>query len=217
LIEFIGNSITCGAAADVSEVPCGTGEYHDQHNSYYSYGPRVSRILRCNYIVSGVSGIGIYRNWNSNGPAMPQVYEKTDLGDPSPRLWDFSLYKPNIVSIALGTNDFSNGDGKKERLPFDSAIFVSTYIKFVQLVKSKYTGAQIVLLGSPMMQGSRRLALQSYLEAVKQNIDALYVSDKPVAVFAFAPIQPKGCTGHPSVEDHAVLADQLAQFLKNLL
>jgi hypothetical protein len=33
LIEFIGNSITCGAAADPSEVPCGTGEYHDQHNA----------------------------------------------------------------------------------------------------------------------------------------------------------------------------------------
>lgn len=30
-IEFIGNSITCGAAADPSDVPCGTGEYHDQH------------------------------------------------------------------------------------------------------------------------------------------------------------------------------------------
>src|SRR5215216_7245201 len=26
LIEFIGNSITCGAAADDSEIPCGTGE-----------------------------------------------------------------------------------------------------------------------------------------------------------------------------------------------
>ncbi|MES1160478.1 MAG: GDSL family lipase, partial [Bacteroidota bacterium] len=36
LIEFIGNSITCGAAADPSEVPCGTGVYHDQHNAYYA-------------------------------------------------------------------------------------------------------------------------------------------------------------------------------------
>jgi hypothetical protein len=34
LIEFIGNSITCGAAADTSEVRCGTGVYHDQHNAY---------------------------------------------------------------------------------------------------------------------------------------------------------------------------------------
>lgn len=38
LIEFIGNSITCGAAADTSEVKCGQGVYHDQHNAYYAYG-----------------------------------------------------------------------------------------------------------------------------------------------------------------------------------
>ncbi len=65
-IEFIGNSITCGAAADPSEVPCGTGVYHDQHNAYMAYGPRVARSLKVNYVLSSVSGIGVYRNWNSN-------------------------------------------------------------------------------------------------------------------------------------------------------
>ena len=45
LIEFIGNSITCGAASDTAEVPCGQGEYHDHHNAYYAYGPRVARAL----------------------------------------------------------------------------------------------------------------------------------------------------------------------------
>src|SRR5215217_1536351 len=79
VIEFIGNSITCGAAADPSEVPCGTGDYHDQHNAYYAYGPRVARALNTEFILSSVSGIGIYRNWNSDGPAMPDVYEKIDF------------------------------------------------------------------------------------------------------------------------------------------
>lgn len=59
LIEFIGNSITCGAAADPSEVPCGAGDYHDQHNAYQAYGPRVARALNTNFILSSVSGIGI--------------------------------------------------------------------------------------------------------------------------------------------------------------
>src|SRR3954469_6793562 len=72
LIEFIGNSITCGAAADASEVPCGTGEYHDHHNAYMAYGPRVARELHANYLVTSVSGIGVYRNWNSDAPTMPQ-------------------------------------------------------------------------------------------------------------------------------------------------
>lgn len=217
LIEFIGNSITCGAAADPSEVPCGMGVYHDQHNAYYAYGPRVARNLGANFILSSVSGIGIYRNWNSDGPTMPQVYEKADFLESSQRLWDFKKYSPRIVSIALGTNDFSNGDGKRKRLPFDSATFVSRYIKFVVLVKFKYPAAQIALLSSPMINGDRRTDLQHYLSTVKENIDAQYPSDKKVALYFFEPMHARGCSGHPNVEDHGILAEQLTPFFKKLL
>jgi len=217
IIEFIGNSITCGAAADASEMPCGKGAYHDYTNAYYAYGPRVARSLEVNFILSSVSGIGIYRNWNSNGPTMPEVYEKTDFQDYSKRFWDFSTYKPTIVSIALGTNDFSNGDGKHERLPFDSGVFVKNYIKFVQLVKSKYPEARIALLSSPMINGDRRITLQNCITAVKENIDKIYPSDKKIAFYFFEPMQARGCSGHPSVEDHAILAKELEPFFKKLL
>ena len=217
VIEFIGNSITCGAAADPSEVPCGTGEYHDQHNAYYAYGPRVARELNLNFIMSSVSGIGIYRNWNSDGPTMPQVYEKTDFQLNNQRLWNFNTYRPKLVSIALGTNDFSGGDGKHERLPFDSAVFVSNYISFVKTVKSKYPNAQIALLSSPMINGRSRELLQNCLTAVKKSIDATYLSDKPVALYFFKPMHARGCTGHPNVEDHAILAAELVPFFKKLV
>jgi lysophospholipase L1-like esterase len=217
LIEFIGNSITCGAAADASEVPCGTGEYHDQHNAYMAYGPRVARALGVNYIMSSVSGIGIYRNWNSDGPTMPQVYEKTDFQVQTQQPWNFATYSPQVVSIALGTNDFSNGDGIKPRLPFDSATFVQQYIQFVQLVKTKYPTAQIALLSSAMLHDRARSLLQNCLTAVKEKADALSPSAKPVALYFFQPMQAKGCTGHPSVEDHAILANELIPFFKKLL
>ncbi|MGZ5287580.1 MAG: SGNH/GDSL hydrolase family protein, partial [Flavisolibacter sp.] len=130
LMEFIGNSITCGAAADPSAIPCGQGSYHDQHNAYYAYGPRVARALGAHFILNSVSGIGIYRNWNSNGPDMPDVYEQNHFraeGKP----YTFTKFQPAIISIALGTNDLSNGDGKTPRLPFDSATYVRDYVKFV--------------------------------------------------------------------------------------
>jgi len=217
LIEFIGNSITCGAAADPSEVPCGTGVYLDQHNAYYAYGPRVARALGVNFILSSVSGIGIYRNWNSDGPTMPQVYEKADLQDNSQRPWIFKNYQPRIVSIALGTNDLSNGDGKRPRLSFDSSAFVSNYVRFVLLVKSKYPEAQIALLSSPMINGDRRTLLQNCLTAVKSSIDSLNPSGKQVALYFFKPMHARGCSGHPNVEDHGILAVQLTPFFKKLL
>jgi hypothetical protein len=125
--------------------------------------------------------------------------------------------RPAVVCIALGTNDCSHGDGKHARLPFDSAVFVSTYIPFVRLVKGKYPEARIALLSSPMVGGPDGLLLKRCLRAVKQAIDGLYPAGKRVAVFDFAPMQPRGCGYHPSVEDHAVLAQELVPFLKGLL
>ena len=214
LIEFIGHSITCGAAADTSDVGCGKGVYHDQHNAY---GPRVARALNLNYMLSSVSGIGIYRTWNMDSPSMPQVYERESFNVNDSLLWNFKSYTPRIVSIALGTNDLSNGDGIHPRQPFDSAVFVKDYIAFVQLVKSKYPAAIVALLSSPMINGDKRTLLQNCLTAVKQNIDALFPADRPVALYFFHPMNAHGCSGHPSVEDHAVLAQELIPFFRLLL
>ncbi len=38
-IEFIGNSITCGAQSDPSDIPCDEGEYMDHQYAYLAYGP----------------------------------------------------------------------------------------------------------------------------------------------------------------------------------
>ncbi len=216
MIEFIGNSITCGAAADLSEVACGAGDYHDQHNAYMAYGPRLARMFKVNFMLSSVSGIGIYRNWNSELPNMPQVYENVDFQEKRLEKWNFSAYNPDIVSIAMGTNDFSNGDGKTPRKPFDAATFVASYIKFVQLVKTKYPKARIALLSSPMVTGESGRKLEECLTQVQESIDAQYPSDK-VAKFFFEPMEVSGCSGHPSVEDHEILAQQLQPFFSGLI
>jgi len=217
LIEFIGNSITCGAASDFSLFPCGTGEYHDQHNAYMAYGPRVARKLGMNYLLSSVSGIGIYRTWNMDGPSMPQVYEHVDFQPGSPHKWDFKKYSPKIVSIALGTNDLSTGDGKTNRKPFDETIFIERYVDFIRLVKSRYPKAQIALLSSPMIKDAQKELLEKSLQIIKVKIDALYQKDKKVKTFFFPAMEPRGCSGHPSVDDHSILADQLLPFYQSLL
>jgi lysophospholipase L1-like esterase len=145
------------------------------------------------------------------------VYEKTDFQEYSQRYWDFKTYEPRIVSIALGTNDFSDGDGRAPRLPFDSTRFVNNYIGFISLVKSKYPKARIALLSSPMLNGKKRETLQHCLTVVKVKTDKNYPSGKPVALYFFKPMQARGCGGHPSVEDHAILAEELLPFYKKLL
>lgn len=217
LIEFIGNSITCGAAADTSDFPCGKGEYQDHHNAYMAYGPRLARMLGMNYMLSSVSGIGIYRTWNMDGPSMPEVYAHTDLKANSMEQWDFKRYSPQIVSIALGTNDLSCGDGKNPRKPFDPQVFISSFVKFVKLVKSKYPRAQIALLSSPMVKGNSRNTLEKCLATIKKLVDDSYPYDKPIRTFFFPVMDAQGCNGHPSVAQHLELVTELKPFFEELL
>jgi hypothetical protein len=67
-----------------------------------------------------------------------------------------------------------------------------------------------------MINGNNKLLFENCLKAVKASIDAHYSGDPSVAVFFFSPMQTRGCTGHPSVEDHAVMAEALIPAVKKL-
>lgn len=218
-IEFIGNSITCGMGVDYEEIPCGSGEWYDQHNAYMAYGPQIAEAFNARYILSCVSGIGVYRNWNSNpgeDAVMPDVYENLylDTNDDKPMTFDF---QPQLVSIALGTNDFSEGDGEKERQPFDSTQFISSYIDFVKLIYEKYPDTQVVLITSPMVSGENGTTFLNSLKAVQDHFKFESPDTKPIAVYNFESIEPHGCGYHPDKNDQQQMADQLIPFYKEVM
>ncbi|SNR48209.1 GDSL-like Lipase/Acylhydrolase family protein [Lutibacter agarilyticus] len=215
-IEFIGNSITCGAASDGSVIPCESAAYFDHQNVYYAYGPTVSRALNIDFKLSSVSGYGIYRNWNDENieePNLPQVYENLYLNTDNSKKNNFD-HIPDVVSICLGTNDLSVGDGVKPRLPFNKEKFISNYIKFVKTVYIYYPKTQIVLLNSPMVGGEMNELLATCLEEVQ-----FYFSEnmkKQILLFIFDAVYNGGCLGHPSVSEHQKIAEKLTPFLKNI-
>jgi hypothetical protein len=55
------------------------------------------------------------------------------------------------------------------------------------------------------------------LVAVKHQIDSAYPNDKPVETFFFKPMEGQGCYGHPSVEQHGIMAEEVLPFFKKLL
>jgi lysophospholipase L1-like esterase len=213
-IEFIGDSITCGMGADIVAIPCDTGEWYDQHNAYYAYGPTAARQLNADFLLSSVSGIGMYRNWNDehkDEPIMPDVYNNLYLNTDSSKTYTVN-YEPNVTCIALGTNDFSDGDSKKTRLPFDAEKYVANYIAFVKMIYSRTPGTKLVLLNSPMVSGDKNSLFINCLKRVQQAFP-----DKDIQVFEFSSVTPQGCGYHPDIDDHKLMANQLAPFLKQLL
>ena len=217
-IELIGDSITCGFGNDDSAIPCGTGDWYDQHNAYWAYGPILSRALDIDYVLSSVSGYGMYRNWNDEHleePIIPEVYENLYLNKDSSKPYDFK-FQPDLVSICIGTNDLSGGDGKKPRLPFNEEKFITNYIEFIKTVYKHAPNTRIVLLSSPMVSGERNLTFIKCLNKIIQAFDNDTVHKK-IELFQFKPMTPKGCATHPNIEDDKVMADQLIPYFNQLL
>lgn len=216
-VEFIGNSITAAMGADTTDLPCGRGsKWYDQHNAWWSYAAITARNVKAEFMLSAISGAGIYRNWNSDGPTVPQQYRSAYLRIDSTRAWDFTAWQPDVVTIALGTNDMSPGDRTKPRDPFDSARFVGTYVEFVRSVASGYPNTQVVLLTSPMMSGTRAATLYRCLQAVRQQCLNDKVTRIPLKIFEFREMKATGCTGHPLIPEHQEMARQLTPFLEML-
>lgn len=217
-IEFIGDSITCAAGAEIVEKPCDEGEYYDHSDGYNSYASIAGRKLNADVVLSSVSGIGIYRNWNSvkgEGPIMPEVYENLYLSYKD-KSYDFSGFTPDIISICLGTNDFSDGDGVKERLPFDAEKYTNEYIKFLKTVIKNNPTSKIILLDSPMVKGEKSIVFNNSLA----NVKAYFTEEMPetsITLFQFGEIHPTGCGYHPAVVEHQEMAKQLVPILKELI
>jgi lysophospholipase L1-like esterase len=216
-IEFIGNSITCGMGIEWKEIACNTGQWYDQHNASIAYGPLSAKALNAQFMLSSVSGIGIYRNWNSLHPVMPEVYANLYLNTDSTKRWDFASYIPDLVSICLGTNDFSKGGGKSPRAPFDSATYVSKYIKFVETIYSHYPKTQVCLLSSPMVSGQDATLFEHCLYAIQNHFKESAPDKKKIAVYFFKSFTPHGCDYHPDKEDHQKMAELLVPFYKEAM
>ena len=215
-IEFIGDSITCGFGDDDSGVPCGRGTWFDQHNAFTSYAIVSARNLKCQYMLSSVSGMGIHRNWNTPGPVMQDIYRGIyfDHADSLTR-WNFQNYQPDLITICLGTNDFSDGDQPQPREKVDSVKFIQKYADFVKLVRQCNPKSKILLLSSPMLDKERNSRLVAYIGQVVKILNK--EGESKIYTYAFKKRYIKGCNGHPNGKEQKQMADELQGKLKSVL
>lgn len=157
-IEFIGDSITCGYGNEGVvnvDVFCTR-----QENPEDAYAILTANALQADYHLVSWSGIGVISDWvdeTVNEPReeilMPDLYQYTDLRlceklNLPKEHWNFTIYRPDLVVINLGTNDDSyvrTYDDRRET-------FGKQYFAFLEQVHKNNPQAAILCVLGIMYQ-----------------------------------------------------------------
>jgi hypothetical protein len=209
LIEYIGNSITCGYGNEGSN---GGTFGPTTENHYLTFAAITSRNFNARHLAVCKSGIGVYRNYDGpaagNTDCMTNYYTRTFLYDENPK-YSFED-KPDLVCIDLGTNDFSTTGA-------DSTKFVNNYFRLIDTIQTKYSMPDIVCLVGPMLSGTSLTKIRNYLNFIADS-----ASNKGKGnVYFFEMSAQTGDLGiaidyHPTVAQHKRNALELTNFIKTL-
>lgn len=133
MIEFVGDSYTCGYGAENSK--SNDRFTPETETSAKTYAAIISRYFDADFVTIAHSGQGIARNYGDadRRQNMPLRYGRTFDNNPEYK-WDAgaSAFKPAMTIIYLGTNDFSTG-----RQPLFQE-FKRNYLSLLNQIKANY-------------------------------------------------------------------------------
>ena len=207
LIEYIGNSITCGYG---NEGIVGGTFGPTTENHYLTYAAFNSRNFNARHLAVCRSGIGVYRNYgdivSGSTDCMTNDYNRIFLYDSKP-IYNFQL-KPDLICVDLGTNDFSTNNG-------DSARYVKKYFSFIDTLQLRNNKTDILLLLGPMLTNPDLSKIRKYLKFVvdsanKKNNGKLYFFEMSQQTGNY------GIDYHPVVSQHWKNGLELTKYIKQI-
>ncbi len=210
---IIGDSVTCGEAIDrTSNCQKSTRWW----NPRQSYGLLTAEALEAQVHLVCYGGRGLIRSWNGRtdeGNA-PEFFEQTLPGAQPKIAWDHDQYHPDLILVALGTNDFSLGIGPLPLREF----YVSAYRKFIQHLRVLYPDATIALTEGAIVndyadpERPQKTVLRRYIAETVQGLEDSKIHFVPASHFP-----GDECDAHPTKEQHHSMADELAPVLGELM
>lgn len=152
-IEFIGDSLTVGYGNLSTSRTCTWDQVRRSTDSDVSSGALTARQLNADYQINGYSGLGMVRNYNGGSSDVTyRTFYGRALLSVSGDVWQNpGTWRPQLVVINLGTNDFSTAVNPGEPWTPESlaAGYRSAYGDFVQKVRVRYgAGTTIVAVGA---------------------------------------------------------------------
>lgn len=206
IIEYVGDSYTCGYGTESSNKERFKPETENQN---LTYACAAARYFDADQIVVAHSGMGIVRNYNSKFTdyCMPERYIQTFDSVKDSR-WDAKAcgLKPDITVIYLGTNDFSRGMQPAERL------FVKNYIKLMKEVKENYGEDHPILCMVP----KHDFLMFEYVRKVLDDCGLKNIHILNLTQSVHNNVEDMGADGHPNYNGHLKIAHTVIPYISTI-
>lgn len=221
LIEFIGDSITCGYGVDDEDRDHHFATGTEDVTRAYAY--KTAKALNADYSMVSFSGYGIVSGYTATGEKMrhqlvPDYYEKFGFSYghylekyvPQECKWDFAKLQPDLVVINLGTNDMSYVLNREER----REEYINGYLAFLDTVRAKNPFAKILcVLG--LMGEALCPAVEEMVERYKKE-----TGDSEISYMGFMDQLPEdgyAADWHPTEVTHTKASAKLVNEIKRLI
>lgn len=208
-IEFIGDSHTVGYGDLSATRECTSAEVWDNTDDTKAFGPVTANHYHADYQINAISGRGVVRNYNgSEADTLPQAYpyvlfdKKQEYTDPA--------WKPQVIVIALGTNDFSTPLNPGERWKTRDELhadYEATYLKFLQGLRVKNPNAYIIVWATDITNGEVEAEAQKVVQQMSKQGDE-HITFLPINGLSFT-----ACNSHPSLADEKAISDKLVDLI----
>lgn len=220
LIEFVGDSITCGYGADdeVAEHNFSTST----ENVTHSYAYLTAQALDADYSMVSISGYGIISGFTGTGEKvasqiLPNYYDKLGFSygyyqgqTPANVQWDFSTREPDLIVVNLGTNDDSYTQDHADR----QEEYRTAYTAFLKEIRRNNPNAKILCTLGIMGDRLYPQVEKAVADYTEQTGDTNIACMK-FAVQAYA--DGYAADWHPSQKTHKKAAQKLTQEIQNLM
>ncbi len=206
LIEFIGDSITCG----LGNLATGSSYTADKSDGTQAYAFRTAMALGTDWRIRSRSGIGF--EFNSGGGHSKKgswdlaydyenVFRDEDLAYTQDR-------EADLVCIYLGTNDFFNGYSNNGINVHDEADRVVQDMKdLVNIIKGYNPNAKFIWITGGMTTAYASHC-QRAMKELGDEAGGYYFCKLPGGLNA-------GGNGHPTAEQHKALQEKLCEFIQD--
>lgn len=221
LVEFVGDSITCGYGVDTESEMCIFSTCTENAAKAYAY--LAAEEAGADFSLVSYSGHGFISGYTPD-PDVPKTeeliqpyypltaYSYNDFRGISPAEYEWkSDREPDVIVINIGTNDFSfvqDSDEKTDR-------YVESYVNFIGEVRKIHPSAHIIcalgIMGDELFP-----AVERAVTAAKERF-----GDRNISAFHFEPQDPEtdgyAADYHPSAATQHKAARVMAEELKKWL